>query len=42
MTTLNYYDIHNFPKLLGELVPHANDMGVGIILMKPLADGLLL
>jgi uncharacterized protein len=41
MTTLNYYDIHNFPKLLGELVPLANKKEVGIILMKPLADGLL-
>ena len=41
MTTLNYYDIHNFPKLLGELVPLANSKDVGIILMKPLGDGLL-
>ena len=41
MTTLNYYDIHNFPKLLGELVPLANKEEIGIILMKPLADGLL-
>ncbi len=41
MTTLNYYDIHNFPKLLGDLVPLANEKNIGIILMKPLADGLL-
>lgn len=41
MTTLNYYDIHNFPKILGELVPLANEKNIGIILMKPLADGLL-
>lgn len=41
MTTLNYYDVNNFPKLLGELVPLANKKNVGIILMKPLADGLL-
>ena len=41
MTTLNYYDIHNFPKLLSELVPLANSKDVGIILMKPLGDGLL-
>lgn len=41
MTTLNYYDIHNFPKLLNELVPLAQEKNVGIILMKPLADGLL-
>ena len=41
MTTLNYYDVNNFPKLLGELVPLANEKNVGIILMKPVADGLL-
>ncbi len=41
MTTINYYDIHNFPKILGELVPLANEKNVGIILMKPLGDGLL-
>ena len=41
MTTLNYYDVNNFPKLLDELVPLANKKNVGIILMKPLGDGLL-
>ncbi len=41
MTTLNYYDVNNFPKLLDELVPLAHRKNVGIILMKPLADGLL-
>jgi len=41
MTTLNYYDVNNFPKLLDVLVPMANEKEVGIILMKPLADGLL-
>ncbi len=41
MATLNYYDVNNYPELLTELVPLANGKGVGIILMKPLADGLL-
>jgi len=41
MSTINYYDINNYPKLLNELVPLAHEKGVGIILMKPLADGLL-
>ncbi|MBN2878382.1 MAG: aldo/keto reductase [Clostridia bacterium] len=41
MTTLNYYDVNNFPKLLGELVPLAHKKNAGIILMKPLGDGLL-
>ena len=41
MATINYYDINNYPKLLNELVPLANEKGVGVILMKPLGDGLL-
>lgn len=41
MTTINYYDIHNYPNLLGELIPLANSKGVGIIIMKPVGDGLL-
>ena len=41
MTTINYYDAHNFPKINAELVPLANEKNVGIILMKPLGDGLL-
>ncbi len=41
MATINYYDIHNFPKLLSEFVPLANQKNIGIILMKPVGDGLL-
>lgn len=41
MTTINYYDDNNFPKIQKELIPLANEKGIGIILMKPLADGLL-
>jgi uncharacterized protein len=41
MTTINYYDRFNFPEIESELVPLANDRGTAVILMKPLADGLL-
>jgi predicted aldo/keto reductase-like oxidoreductase len=41
MTTINYYDVNNFPEIMNELVPLANEKGVGIILMKPVGDGLL-
>jgi len=41
MTTINYYDRFNFPKIEDELIPLANEKGAAIILMKPLADGLL-
>lgn len=41
MTTINYYDVCNYPELLEELVPLAKEKGAAIILMKPLADGFL-
>jgi uncharacterized protein len=41
MTTINYYDNCNFPEILNELVPLAQDKGAAVILMKPVADGLL-
>jgi len=41
MTTINYYDKFNFPKIENELVPLANEKGMAIILMKPVGDGLL-
>jgi predicted aldo/keto reductase-like oxidoreductase len=41
MTTINYYDHFNFPEIQKELLPLANEMGAAIILMKPVADGLL-
>lgn len=41
MTTINYYDHFNFPEIRQELVPLANEKGAAIILMKPVADGLL-
>lgn len=41
MTTINYYDRFNFPDIEDKLVPLANEKRAAIILMKPLADGLL-
>lgn len=41
MTTINYLEVCNFPKILDELVPLAESKGVAIILMKPLGDGYL-
>lgn len=41
MTTVNYFDDCNFPKIQNELIPLANEKGIAIILMKPLGDGYL-
>jgi predicted aldo/keto reductase-like oxidoreductase len=41
MTTINYYDHFNFPEIQQKLVPLAEEKGAAIILMKPVADGLL-
>ncbi len=41
MSTINYYDRFNFPEIEGELLPLAQEKGAAVILMKPLADGLL-
>lgn len=41
MTTVNYYDRFNFPDIEGKLLPLAQEKGSAVILMKPLADGLL-
>lgn len=41
MTTINYYDHFNFPEIQNELLPLAEEKGSAIILMKPVADGLL-
>lgn len=41
MTTINYYDRFNFPEIEDVLVPLANKKQSAIILMKPVADGLL-
>ena len=41
MATFNYFDRFNFPKLEGKLMPLANENDIGLVLMKPLADGFL-
>ena len=41
MTTVNYYDRFNFPEIEDTLLPLAGEKGTAVILMKPLADGLL-
>lgn len=41
MTTINYYDHFNFPEIQEELLPLAQEKGSAVILMKPVADGLL-
>jgi predicted aldo/keto reductase-like oxidoreductase len=41
MTTINYFDRFNFPKIEEILVPEAQKRDMAIILMKPVADGYL-
>lgn len=41
MTTINYYDHFNFPEIQEVLLPLAHKINTAIILMKPVADGLL-
>ena len=41
MTTINYYDHFNFPEIQDQLIPLAQEIGCAVILMKPVADGLL-
>ncbi len=41
MSTINYYDRFNFPKIEEVLLPLANRQNTAVILMKPVADGLL-
>lgn len=41
MSTINYFDVCNFPKITQELIPLANEKGIAIILMKPVGDGYL-
>ncbi|MCK4375961.1 MAG: aldo/keto reductase [Candidatus Brocadiae bacterium] len=41
MEWINYYDYFNFPIIYNEIIPACVERGIGIICMKPLADGLL-
>lgn len=41
MVPLNYFDYFNFPQWEDELLPKAQNQGIGILAMKPFADGFL-
>jgi predicted aldo/keto reductase-like oxidoreductase len=41
MEWINYYDYFNFPVIYDEIIPECRARGIGIICMKPVADGLL-
>lgn len=41
MSTINYYDRCNFPEIEDTLLPLAEEKGAAVILMKPVADGML-
>ena len=41
MTTINYFDRCNYPEIENILLPMANEKNIGVMLMKPLADGYL-
>jgi predicted aldo/keto reductase-like oxidoreductase len=41
MSTINYFDNCNFPEIETTLIPLAKEKQAAIILMKPIADGLL-
>lgn len=41
MTGMNYFDRFNFPSVEAELIPKALRLGVGLLAMKPIADGFL-
>jgi len=41
MEWINYYDYFNFPIIHEQIIPECARRGIGIICMKPVADGLL-
>ena len=41
MTTINYFDHCNYPEIENTLLPMACKKNIGVMLMKPLADGYL-
>lgn len=41
MTGFNYFDRLNFPNVYEKMLPDANARGVGVLAMKPVADGYL-
>ena len=41
MEWINYYDYFNFPIIYDRIIPECVERGIGVICMKPVADGLL-
>jgi predicted aldo/keto reductase-like oxidoreductase len=41
MEWMNYFDYFNFPLIYERIIPLCREKGVGLIAMKPIADGLL-
>lgn len=41
MEWINYYDYFNFPIIYDKMIPYCREKGIGVIAMKPIADGLL-
>ncbi len=41
MEWMNYYDRFNFPLIYDKIIPYCQEKGIGLIAMKPIADGLL-
>lgn len=41
MEWINYYDYFNFPMIYNTIIPYCREQGIGVIAMKPIADGLL-
>jgi len=41
MEWMNYYDYFNFPLIFDSIIPYCVENGIGLMAMKPIADGLL-
>ncbi|MHB1000987.1 MAG: aldo/keto reductase [Armatimonadota bacterium] len=41
MKWMNYYDYFNFPLIYDKIIPYCQEKGIGMIVMKPIGDGLL-
>jgi predicted aldo/keto reductase-like oxidoreductase len=41
MEWMNYYDYFNFPLIYDSIIPYCVENGIGLMAMKPIADGLL-
>lgn len=41
MEWMNYFDYFNYPLIYEKIIPYCREKGIGLIAMKPIADGLL-